>query len=40
MDSTIGEEEIDDDVNKLNEDVLKGGYNHDEGYEKDSIVDI
>ena len=29
--STIGEEIIDNNVNKLKENVLKRGYNHDEG---------
>ena len=39
VDSTIGDEGIDDDVNKLRKDVLKRGDNQDEGDGKDSVVD-
>ena len=39
VDSTIGEEGMDDDVNKLKEGVLKRGDNQDEGDGKDSVVD-
>ena len=39
MESTIGEERIDDNVNTLKEDVLKSGDNQDEGDGKDSVVD-
>ena len=39
MDSTIGQGGIDDDVNKLKEDVLKRGDNQDEGDGDDSVVD-
>ena len=39
VDSTIGDEGIDDDVNKLRKDVLKRGDNQDEGDGKDYVVD-
>ena len=39
VDSTIDEEGIADDVNKLKEDALNKGDNQDEGDEKDSVVD-